>query len=785
MTTFTGTKGNDNFTGTSGGDTFDLSQGGNDTANGAGGNDVFIMGGALNADDHLDGGTGNDTVVLDGNYSTRVAFNATTMVNVETLKLTATFDYRFATSDATVAAGGTLVVDGSSLGTSDVLSLNGSRETNGVFHVTGGAGADAFIDGAGNDVFAGGAGNDLVYLSSGGHDTVQGGDGNDTIKIGGTLNASDKIDGGAGTDVVQLDGDYSQQVVFGSGTMVSVEHLNEIGSFTYRLALNAETVTAGHTLDVDATGITGGHGLSLDAASNTAGVLNVVGSAGNDAINGGAGDDVVSLGQGGSDRFYGRDGNDTVTVGAAFNAGDVINGGAGTDTLNFIGAYANGIALTAGTVTDVEHANFLGAFNYNVTVGDGVQTFRMYFDASGLSAGHSLTLDASATSSSNAEIIVTGSAGDDHLVGGDVHTAFELSSGGNDTVTGGARDDIIDLGATFTAADSINGGGGVDTLEFGSASGTHIVLGPNTLTNVEHVYVVGPASLTIASDTVAAGSTFTVAGDPSSRLVFDGSADTNVSSHINVTGGTGDDVLNGGSGNDVIIGGAGGSDTLRGGDGNDTIKSLSSGEQIINGGTGEDLIDFTHTHVTAQDIINGGAGNDTLYIANGVTFGATSLYSIQTLYIQTHDVVTTNDANVAAGQVMSVHGSGLNFDGSAETDGLSISSTMVSTVRVLLSAVPATTRSLWPGLAIPSLAGAAPTQSQLALLMTATVFISVRPFDICLHRTRQVRSSTTSNPSSLASRSTCHLSLAQWTLPSHTAFRRRRSTPICRRSRQV
>jgi len=222
MTNFTGTSGNDTFTGSANGDTFDLSQGGNDTATGQGGDDVFVMGGAFTALDQLDGGSGTDAVVLDGNYLTQVVFTATTMVGVEQLKLTSTFDYNLKTADATVAAGGNLIVDGSTLGVSDRLIFDGTSETNGSFAINGGAGNDTLASGAGNDVVAGGAGDDLINVASGGNDTVFGGDGTDTIRLGAALNAADHIDGGAGSDSVTLYGDYSAGLTLGAATLVNV-----------------------------------------------------------------------------------------------------------------------------------------------------------------------------------------------------------------------------------------------------------------------------------------------------------------------------------------------------------------------------------------------------------------------------------------------------------------------------------------------------------------------------------------------------------------------------------
>ncbi|HEX9946054.1 MAG TPA: Calx-beta domain-containing protein, partial [Allosphingosinicella sp.] len=55
--------------GTEGADTFNLSQGGDDTVSGLGGNDIFYFGGALTADDNVNGGSGSDTIVLQGDYS--------------------------------------------------------------------------------------------------------------------------------------------------------------------------------------------------------------------------------------------------------------------------------------------------------------------------------------------------------------------------------------------------------------------------------------------------------------------------------------------------------------------------------------------------------------------------------------------------------------------------------------------------------------------------------------------------------------------------------------------
>jgi Ca2+-binding RTX toxin-like protein len=158
--TLAGNSGNNVLSGGDGNDTLDLSAGGNDTALGGDGNDTIVMGAAFTGNDKIDGGTGNDTVTLDGDYSKGVTFKSTTLANVETISLAAGHSYSLTPVDASVGAGATLTVDGSALGTTDSLSFNGSRETDGTFVLKGGAGADVLVGGAGNDVFIGGLGAD-------------------------------------------------------------------------------------------------------------------------------------------------------------------------------------------------------------------------------------------------------------------------------------------------------------------------------------------------------------------------------------------------------------------------------------------------------------------------------------------------------------------------------------------------------------------------------------------------------------------------------------------------
>jgi Ca2+-binding RTX toxin-like protein len=190
MTNFRGTAGDDVFSGNSAKDKFKLAQGGNDTALGGGGNDTFSMGAALNAADVIDGGGGQkDKVVLNGDYSAGVVFGATTMLNVEVMRITGAHDCGLTTHDATVAAGALLTVEAGAIGGGHALFFDGSAETDGHFALNGSTSADELIGGAGNDSFKGGTGADeitgglgadtFVYnapgeSSSTGHDVIHG-----------------------------------------------------------------------------------------------------------------------------------------------------------------------------------------------------------------------------------------------------------------------------------------------------------------------------------------------------------------------------------------------------------------------------------------------------------------------------------------------------------------------------------------------------------------------------------------------------------------------------------
>lgn len=230
--------------------------------------------------------------------------------------------------------------------------------------------------------------------------------------------------------------------------------------------------------------------------------------------------------------------------------------------------------------------------------------------------------------------IITGSAGNDTLAGYD----------GNDSINGGAGNDVIFGGA---GADTLVGGGGVDTLRGGSGNDVYIVSQTGSVVDES-----GGSGI----DVVQASVTWSLKDSLVENLTLTGSGNINgTGSQLNnsITGNLGINVLSGGDGDDTLNGGGGGgggADTLIGGAGRDvyivnsvatvltetvvgpsevdTVVSsvtwtLGNNFEILNlsgtaaiNGTGNALAN-TVTGNAAANVLNGGAGADTLVGGDG------------------------------------------------------------------------------------------------------------------------------------------------------------------------
>jgi Ca2+-binding RTX toxin-like protein len=149
----------------------------------------FFADGRFQAGDIVNGGGGNDAVILRGNYT--INFNdagyAGALVNVENLNVSSVTDTRYANTagsgfnysitlaDANAAAGTTFTINGTLLQSNESMAINGSLETNAILRMyggggndvlTGGAGADTLFGGGRGDTLTGGAGNDIFRYDS-------------------------------------------------------------------------------------------------------------------------------------------------------------------------------------------------------------------------------------------------------------------------------------------------------------------------------------------------------------------------------------------------------------------------------------------------------------------------------------------------------------------------------------------------------------------------------------------------------------------------------------------
>jgi Ca2+-binding RTX toxin-like protein len=302
-------------------------------------------------------------------------------------------------------------------------------------------------------------------------------------------------------------------------------------------------------------------------------------------LEGGDGDDVLSIGGGGDTGnairgvLRGGAGNDRLLAGAS---GSTVDGGEGIDTVDYAAASAleeanlatGQVTHAAGgtdTLTSIE--SFVGSPGDDRIVGtegddtidggDGEDTI----DYSASTSAVDVNLRGNSATGQGTDILrnienVIGSPGDDRITGND--EANVLDGGpGNDTIDGGDGDD------------ELIGGAGEDTVSFRSSSsgvtadlkkGTAEGAGKDSLSGFEHV-VGSPKADEISGDGKA------------NRLEGLGGNDS-------IFGRAGDDRIFGGNGNDRLFG-QGGDDVLRGEKGKDQHNG-GRGKDHCKGGPGAD-----------------------------------------------------------------------------------------------------------------------------------------------------------------------------------------------------
>ncbi|MGH1579015.1 calcium-binding protein [Planktotalea sp.] len=508
----------------------------------------------------------------------------------------------------------------------DVITGNNSEAED----IDGQGGADLLDGGSGDDTLRGGAGDDTLEGNAG-RDSLSGGDNDDlfTFSFGDGI---DDIDGGDGVDTFNAVNALENIVI----DMTSNLHVHNANGIIATF-VNMENVATGQGAD----GV-GGNGEN-NIISTNAGNDTLDGDGGNDTLDGGTDADII-FGGGGDDSLIGGGGDDTLQGDLAapgnINVGtDTIRGGDGNDTILYsrngssdddVDVNDGGADIDTFVMANIESERFVNLTDGTWRTRDissagfvrgtliDIENIRIEGDGDVDIRGDGEDNHLSSTSTI-AENVLEGMAGDDTLSGG----------GGNDTLTGGTGRDDLDGGegddlfifAAGDEIDSIDGGDGIDTFNASAASenmrldiadGTQEYNSNGDETNF----------LNIESLIAGSGNDLLRGGNDANVLIGNDGADT-------IEAGEGADQLSGGKGKDHLSGekgadhlsGGNGKDTILGGNGEDTVLGGDYGDRI-KGGKGFDQLsgekgDDKIYGEKGEDILLGGKGADTLIGGNG------------------------------------------------------------------------------------------------------------------------------------------------------------------------
>jgi trimeric autotransporter adhesin len=629
---------------------------GNDTLVGTGGNDNFFP---LKGADSIDGGTGNDTLIINNstdtvataiNYTTAndgmIAGgfnNGTTFKNIENINFT-----------SGSGIGNTVYVPETTVN----YYINVSTAASAYVKVGAGndtifgslTGTDGTYDGGdGNDILTAGNGTRNYYYGGAGNDTVNGGAGSDTFNPG---PGADVINGGTGsgflivdnsTDTANTSINYTSitngSITGGSNNGMTFNNI-KFGEFKTGSGNDYINISAAHNdISVQSgagndtlvgglqgrSGFFGGKGDDTYIINNTGDAVLELDNEGNDTVQssvtftlaypvasnayvenltltGTA--NINGTGNGLDNKIIGNDGNNILDGGAGndtLNGGlgaDNMTGGAGNDTylLDNVGDIVTE-AVGAGTDTVQSSSTYtLGANVENLTLTGGYD-----YNINGTGNDLDNIITGSDLGIYNTYKILDGGAGNDTLIGGNSRCMM-LGGAGNDTY-------IVNNGYIYNGYNTYKFFDGTNaTVTEAANQGIDTVQSPVTYTltsNVENLILTGTVSVKGTGNDL--DNTIT------------GNAGDNI-----IDGGMGADNMTGGAGNDTyIVDNAGDIVTEAADAGIDIVQAsityaltpnvenlTLTGTANING-TGNGL-DNIITGNDGNNILDGGAGNDTL-----------------------------------------------------------------------------------------------------------------------------------------------------------------------------
>jgi Ca2+-binding RTX toxin-like protein len=608
---------------------------------------------------------GNGTETVDGTDGTdTVTAAAVSTVNADTVR---TLDG----DDSITTGNGSDIVNGGN-GADTIVANDGNNILNGgefadddagdgndtitggpvIDTIDGGLGDDTLNGGGDSDQLDGRRGNDTINAGAGDDTDVDGGPGDDTVNgdadddvlTGGA--DTDAVNGGTGADVlVNSAGADAFSGGTSTGDVDEVDYSQSSGSSPIRADIDGAAGDDGQNCLVG----------TCEADSIATDVENLTGDAGDDQLTGGSGPNVLDGGTGadtlaggagtgpdGADRFIGGTQTDTVTyagrndvlvlsidgsandgaggcpAGAGCehddietdvenleggNAGDTLNGSAGPNTLR------GGQSTGADTLNGLGGDDLLFGGNGLNSAADGADVFN-----GGTHAANGDTVSYSTRGAITASIDGIANDPDGDNIATDVENLIGSNTGG-DTLSGS------------TAANSIDGQGGNDTISGGSGAATDgndlLIGGTGTGDTVSYATRTGDLDLDIEDGVDNEGEGSEADRLESTENVTGGSGDDDIfmNTGVNViNGGPGDDEMRGFAGADTFIGGTSGTAGGQNGSVGDRVlyRNQSANVAITMDGLANDGENCAVVATCEDDLISsdveiaeGGDGNDT------------------------------------------------------------------------------------------------------------------------------------------------------------------------------
>ena len=438
----------------------------------------FLLGGTFNSQDFLDGGNGNNNILVLNNLSPASDANYTganalilqpDMVdNISTLLLSAGYSYDIQLDgNLTLPAYSTniLSVLAYSLSAANTFSFDGSQDITGSLSI--------YLGAAASDVTGGGSSNNFY--------------------LGGTFNSNDALDGGNGTNNIlylnapslhPLDANYTganaltitssmianiQSLVLGSGYNydITVEDLSSPGSAAQSNLRG--NFNAGGALTIDGSALGSNSEFVFDDQTSSTSAL---------VCKGGAGSNIFDMG-------------------SDFTSADDVLGDGTNNTLKLAGDYtgANALTISSSMISDVQSIVLGSGYNYDITLGADADSGQIVaIDGSAL-VSNSLSLDCSA---------FTG-------------TIFIGCGAGTNTIL---------MGANLTTSDQIYGSG-LTSVSIGGANYDQ-TFSPNELTNISALVLQAGSNyaLTLSTNFTSLGQAVTINGanlGPNDSMTIDAS----------------------------------------------------------------------------------------------------------------------------------------------------------------------------------------------------------------------------------------------------------------------